>query len=230
MQPFSIDPIIIGYKMQWKRNPQLANEYKDFHLVFPNCYHEYRQDGFGCSSLSPMKVGPIIHGQPGLPPSYNLENFHQANKVFPNEFDTKSDEILPIFFQTQLNMYNDPKPHRHKQRGVIPLFSIWVTPEGQQKRMTYFESRQLYCRFYEHGVKNNLQLQQLKDMLKEGKKLCICGYDMVTGPLKKSLDDYYHDESRPFGHEMVLYTLLTVSDPAEYPWRKFGQEPIPVLD
>ena len=59
-------------------------EYKAWiHLcVFPNYKHQNRKDGFGCASLSPKSMGPVIHGQKGLPIAKNLENFHQGNKVF----------------------------------------------------------------------------------------------------------------------------------------------------
>lgn len=50
---------------------------KGFLKVFPNYKHQNRSDGFGCASLSPKFMGPIKHGQPGLPDSKNLENFHQ---------------------------------------------------------------------------------------------------------------------------------------------------------
>lgn len=52
---------------------------KGFLKVFPNFKHQNRKDGFGCMRLSPKFLGPIEHGQPGLPPSKNLENFHQLS-------------------------------------------------------------------------------------------------------------------------------------------------------
>ncbi len=48
-----------------------------FLKVFPNYKHQNRQDGFGCAALSPKSLGPVDHGQPGLPPSLSIENFHQ---------------------------------------------------------------------------------------------------------------------------------------------------------
>ena len=52
-----------------------------FLKIFPNYKHRNRKDGFGCCSLSPMSLGPVDHGQPNLPQSQNLENFHQGLNV-----------------------------------------------------------------------------------------------------------------------------------------------------
>jgi len=30
--------------------------------------------------------------------------------------------------------------------------------------------------------------------------------------------NHYLDKSKPFGHELVLYTMLVVSDSKDYPW------------
>lgn len=50
--------------------------------IFPNFKHGNRRDGIGLPSLSPKSIGPVDHGQPGLPLALNLENFHQGNKVY----------------------------------------------------------------------------------------------------------------------------------------------------
>jgi hypothetical protein len=46
--------------------------------VYPNEKDGGRKDGFGCPSLSPKVITNINHGQPNLPISKNLENFHQG--------------------------------------------------------------------------------------------------------------------------------------------------------
>ncbi len=195
--------------------------------VFPNYKHQNRKDGYGCARLSPKSLGPVHHGQPGLPPALNLENFHQGNKVFPFEISA-SRSILPQFYTTRQSMYQDPVPHRHKH-GVttinssqskvnIPLFSVWILQNGTEKHLSYFESRQLYCNFYERLVINEPDYQRLLQYLFEGYNLQICGYDAYE--VSKSIEECYCDTSRPFGHELVLYTMLT--HPSEmYPWRKY---------
>lgn len=191
--------------------------------VFPNYKHQNRADGFGCASLSPMSLGPIDHGQPNLPMATNLENMFQGNKCFPREIGPDGypkDE----FYQAQLLMYEDYVPHRHKvfvdgssARGVVPNYSVWVDPDGNEHFLEYIESRQIYCHFYEKMAQKQEDYLKLREMMMNGYNLQICGYDgyHVTRPL----EEHYLDPSRPFGHELVLYTLLTVDDPNEYPWR-----------
>lgn len=192
--------------------------------VFPNYKHQNRIDGFGCMSLSPKAMGPIDHGQKGLPIALNLENMWQGSKCFPHE--TGEDNYpAPEFYESRLAMYNDPEPHRHKlfldgthAKGNIPNYSVWIDKHGYETFLKYREARQIYCHFYELIAKDSEDFLKLKNMINEGYNLQICGYDAY--PVEKSLDDCYKDVSRPFGHELVLYTMLMVEE-EEYPWRKF---------
>ena len=189
--------------------------------VFPNFKHGSRTDGLGMSSLSPMSMGPIEHKQIGLPPATNLENFHQANKCFPDEVDSHG-QPNEQFYQTRLTMYQDPIVHRHKQSSNhknVPLFSVWINDSGQQLHLTYIQSRQIYCHFYQHFALQSPDYHKLTQLINDGYNLQICGYDAYVPT--ESLDQHYLDPSRPFGHEMVLYTLLTVQDDTQYPWRKY---------
>ena len=190
-----------------------------FLRVFPNFLHRKRGDGCCYPSLSPKPMGPVEHGQPGLPKALNLENFHQGNKCFPDEI--KGEEILPSFYETRLKMYQDPVPHRHKQTatGNVPVFSVWVDKEGEEHRISYLESRQFYCHFYERFALKDPALQELKDMIGKGYNIQICGYDCPKVWGKQTPEEAYHDPSNPFGHEWVLYSLLTLKE-SEYPWRK----------
>lgn len=188
--------------------------------VFPNNKHQNRKDGFGCCSLSPMRLGPVIHNQPGLPDAKNIENFHQGNKCFPSEVDKKGDP-KPEFYKTQIKIYEDYIPHRHKEaaKGIkkkknIPLFSIWKKKTGEEKRCTYIESRKYYCRYYEQLAKKTDDYRSLVKKINDGYNLNIIGYDAYS--VTKSLKEHYLDDNKPFGHELVLYTLLTEK---EYPWR-----------
>lgn len=73
---------VIVTKLRMMKSPEY---HEGFLKVFPNFKHENRKDGYGCKSLSPMFLGPVDHGQPGLPPAKNIENFHQGSKCFKEE-------------------------------------------------------------------------------------------------------------------------------------------------
>ena len=81
-----------------------VESYDGFLKIFPNYRHENRTNGLGMSNLSPMKLGPVIHEQPHLPPVVNLGNFHQGNKCFRCEVDI-NDNPSQVFFQNQYNFY-----------------------------------------------------------------------------------------------------------------------------
>lgn len=69
--------VIVGQLKMMKPPPHVDG----FLSVFPNNKHANRKDGWGLAELSPMQLGPVEHGQPGLPPATSIENYHQFNKV-----------------------------------------------------------------------------------------------------------------------------------------------------
>ncbi len=226
---------LIVTKLRMMRAPE---DHPGYMKVFPNNRHGGRADGFGCPSLSPMRLGPVDHGQPGLPAARNLENFHQGNKVFRGETDADG-EPSAGWAETQLAMYDSDEPQRHKAAAKTatgnrnaPLYSVWRRPDGEMKKVSYVESRQFYCTFYERlatapGSEAAADLQALRDCLDAGYNLQIVGYDgrPVDGPdILQALHAMYLDASAPFGHELVLCALLAVADPADYPWRRHKTE------
>ena len=256
--------------------------------VFPNFKHGGRADGRGMPRLSPKSLGPVDHGQPGLPAARTVENLHQGNKVFGAFYDAATGAVRDAFYRVQRAMYQDATPWRHqrdflathpefaadaenktakgagaaaagkdkdsghsdagdagdqdKKYGVtvkgsteaaacaaagrdtaaalvnanVPLFSVWRTPADKEIRLTYVESRQIYCAAYEALVLREPQFFELRRLLREGVNLCIIGYDAQD--LSRPAHTRYHDPTRPFGHECVLSTMLT-APPTTWPWR-----------
>lgn len=187
--------------------------------VYPNFKAAWQGVGLVCPSLSPMSLGPINHGQPGLPLSLNLENFHQGSKMFPQETKESFEDMRQM-------MYLDAIPRRHKfgrkgtvnesgQTTNIPKYFVWLGRDGKEHHLDYITSRQFYCNFYERLTSNNKDFLYLKQLIDEGYNLQICGPDahnMVDPEVA------YLDSSSPFGHERVLVTLLAG---LEKPWLKY---------
>lgn len=219
---------IMCTKLKMMKNP----EYKEgFYHIFPNYKHAQRKDGHGYPSLSPKSVGPIDHQQPGLPVCKNLENLHQGNKVFPDELGEDGNP-LPAFYKTQREFYEDEEPHRHKPnaKGNIPTYSVWITRDGEEHHLSYFESRQIYCHYLVESYNNNPDFHELLCILREGGNLNIIGYDgypftYTPENLIGVAEKCYKDTSKPFGHEMVLCFYLLFSlyeiDEQYYPWEKY---------
>lgn len=244
---------IICCKMRMMSSVPLIPGYLN---IFPNAKHANRKDGVGMPSLSPKVIGPIDHGQVDakgnkLPPSLTLEGFHQFNKVFSFEIDSKGN-LTPEFFERQLFGYNcqagQAPRHKYgqtkdehlkylKNKGVdvkdsninIPLFSvIWSSlsnvkgVKGELYKYTYFESRWFYCTYLEQSVLKNPDYQWLVKELKRGVSLQICGYDGY--PITKSYLEHYKDTSVPFGHELVIMAMLNRElTGQEVPWLTLGK-------
>ncbi len=184
-----------------------------FHTIYPNKFGT-KVGGSDMPSLSPMNLGPVHHGQAHLPPSLTVENFHQFSKRFPDETDDE-------FLVAQRKAFRDPVAHRHKLRGVKPLYTVWVDASGKEHRLSYVESRQLYCHFYARLAQEQAAFKDLKDRLATGENLLLAGYDahsMGDGSAE-AVEKAYLDPSKSFGHEACLFCMLTLPETA-WPWKK----------
>jgi hypothetical protein len=191
--------------------------------VFPN--DRAKGSEFAMPALSPKRLGPVHHNQPGLPDSKTIENFHQFNKVFAQEIGPDG-KPLPVFFERQREAYEDPIGRRHKfekkdlpkDNPNIPKFSIFIWPDGTEHHYSYLMSRFFYCHWYEILAKQTDEYRKLEQHLANGYNLLIIGYD---GREIIDLCKMYEDLSSPFGHELVLCSLLLIPDPKDYPWNVY---------
>jgi hypothetical protein len=201
-------------KLRMMQRPEQREGYL---LVFPNFKHQGRKDGLGIRALSPKAIGPVHHGQPGLPPAATIENFHQGSKWFRG----KSREAFEAMRE---QMYLDPVPHRHNPHAApgpggnknVPMCSVGVSADGVEHKVSYVESRQFYCWFYSRAVEKMPEFKMLQRNLASGVNMIICGYDGYQ-PDDARIEAHYADPSRPFGHELVLYTMLKFPKD-QWPW------------
>ena len=78
------------------------------------------------------------------------------------------------------------------------------------------DCRYFYCHFYERLVTKEEDYVKLKELINNGYNLNIVGYDGYN--VNKDLWIHYNDTKKPFGHELVLYTMLIEPDKEKYPW------------
>lgn len=220
-------------KLSFRRKPVPQPGYIP---IFPNNRHAKAfgyAESFDCSSLSPMQLGPVGG-------ALNLENYYQHSKVYEDElvpreageshFCLCGNEELgrhakpgPAFFAARHKAYHDPVPHRHKRRNVKPVYSWYCDADGTTHCCTYVQSRWFYCDNYARLCAETEAYRRLKERFDKGEaKIEIFGYDAFT---PASLDEdtlyaYYCDESRPFGHEMVLLCMLL----DQAPWARYREE------
>ena len=216
---------VIVCKMLMMRNPPYIKGYLN---IFPNFKHQGRKDGIGCSRLSPKSLGPVIHGMPNLPIAKNLENFHQFSKFWEFELDDNN-QVKDYYLERRKIAYNNQIPFRHKydrkyllsmnQNNTTPKFSVYYDKDGNERRYNYLQCRYFYCHFYERLVKEEDDYKRLKNKIDDGYNLQIVGYDGY--PITTDLYRHYLDTSKPFGHELVLYTMLTEENRMNYPWNVY---------
>jgi hypothetical protein len=196
-----------------------------------------------------MRLGIVDHGQPNLPKAVTIEGFHQGSKLFQEEVisDEKGNMCPgPLFYSNRLNWYLSTDPGRYKYYGSngkknIPICFIWVTPDGKEQYLDYITSRQFYCNFYSRLAPQQQDYVYLKSLIDNGYNLQICGYDAYhIDDYRYEMDSFgistaifpeniydpkntelaYLNPSHPFGHERVLYTMLTRKE-KDFPWIKY---------
>lgn len=145
----------------------------------------------------------------------------RGSKCFAEELDEKG-KPGPTFYENQKKFFLDAEPHRHKFKGSeknknIPKFFVWIDKDRVEHHLTYIQSRQFYCNFYERNALESKDFVKLKKMVDDGYNLQIVGYDAF--PRDGTPTEMYNDSSKPMGHERVLFTMLTTPE-IEWPWRK----------
>lgn len=179
-------------------------------------------------ALSPMLLGPVrwverrckLYDYPdGLLPGCQkidsklmylealvLENIWQASKVYNIDLD-KEGYIQKSFFERRARFLQETKGHRR----VLPKSKGYpVSAYFDGRLFNYLESRAIYCHLYEKLVSETSEFKSLQELLTSGKKLLILGFDgqkMQATP--ENLEQAYANPERPFGHELVICSLLT---------------------
>ncbi|KAF2075166.1 hypothetical protein CYY_003514 [Polysphondylium violaceum] len=213
---------VVCSKLRMMKSP---DEIEGYRKIFPNFKHGGRKDGIGMPSLSPMSLGPFNSGQPAAPIALNIENFHQGSKCFKRDLE-KNGEVGATYFKGRDAFYTDKTPHRHKymnpktNKPEIPEFFVWVDENNKIHKLNALDCRQFYCHFYETLARQQADYQKLVELKQSGVNLQIVGYDARSIPAgEDAIRKEYNNTRAPFGHELVLYSMLTIPNPDNYPWK-----------
>lgn len=207
--------------------------------VFPNHADANRWGGLAFTALSPARLGPVDHLQPGLPPAACLSNFCEANMVWPWMLDADG-ELTAAARAVRLALYQETTPYQRQYKflrdhahlvpaGVDipvptrsknrPAFVAWVLRTGEEVRLTELEFRQVLCTLYERLATATAAFADLRRLVHRGLALIIRGPDGAAIDTE-TVGAAYADVRQPFGHERTLWCLLYVS-PDDWPWRRF---------
>ena len=216
-----------GYRGEYKG---IAWHIRGYRPVFPNDKHGPTKEGYGCPALSPKQMGPVKHNMSMLPPAKNLENYHQFSKFFfKDNLDGEDGTPSMQWLVRRIAAYNDPHAHRHTEsaKKLMEKYhnydndwakAVYFNHEGHHKIFSYLESRYFYCWHYAMLAKQTDEFKQIEAWLSEGYNILIWGFDGYVEGITKPIQEHYEDITRPFGHEMVLYCLLSITDTKQYPW------------
>jgi hypothetical protein len=194
---------------------------RGFLRIFVSCMIRDRIDeGYVCKDLTPRTLGPVYHGQPGLPVALTLENFNYGNMCFQSELDEHG-EPSEMFKEYRQYLYKKRFAHGYKlnMNEGKPKFFVWINKDGEDDGLEEITYRQIYCTMYERLVCQTPDFQKLKELVEIGTNLQLC--IMADIQSNGSLESDYLDPSVNFGYEYCLYTMLTLKNPDEYPWRKY---------
>jgi hypothetical protein len=116
-----------------------------FRCVFPNFKHGNTKEGYGCKTLSPKDIGPVVHGMSNLPVAKNIENYYQLSKCFPSDIDEAGNPTSQ-WLEQRVRIYNITTPYRHSPSkkasdGVPMVYSVFYNAAGEEKRYSYLQSR-----------------------------------------------------------------------------------------
>ena len=210
-----------------------------YRTVLPNFKHGNSTLGRGLARLSPKSLGPVDMQQPDHPPATSIENLHQFSKVWPFELGADG-KLTAEARRYRLDGYANPAPQRHKYdkatlrrhspdgNANVPAFSLYFAPDGAEVRLTYVESRYVYCYWMERLVRLQPQFAELNAWVSGGINVNLSGYDGYRsegdGTPAERHWRHYLDGSRPYGHEKVLEAMLVIDAPADYPWNRYRRE------
>ncbi len=140
----------------------------------------------------------------------DFETLWQASKMYPCDEMPGTDTPNERFYKRQRNAFERARKHgkglRHVgPRGVKPVCA-WYG-----RRLSYLEARrQIYVPTYVALARETSAFRRLRDMVASGTNVLLIGYDGYDYRTDgKTLAQCMDDETRSFGHELVLAGMLT---------------------
>lgn len=149
--------------------------------------------------LSPFFLKPIGYN------CYNVENFWQYSKLYPEHADDDGNPTAE-FFDWQLTGFNKKYADRYPMgKGKIPLCSYF-----NGKKYSYIEARKnIYMPIYATAVVQSSAYEKLYETFKEREDIYLLDFDGYNhNALKMSIKDVINNEKRKMGHAFVLKFLL----------------------
>jgi hypothetical protein len=178
------------------------------------------------TTLSPHRLGPVEHGQPGVPPARSLARFMRFSVVRRAGLSLASFRAEQCAgFTGTASVAAAATPGTPCSRPTAPTLPrgrfVWTDRAGCVWLLGRVAARQFFCTFYERLVWTQPEFLDLRGRSATGAALQICGATAwpVAAASPDALGRAYLDAAAPFGAERTLYAMLLFSEPARWPWR-----------
>lgn len=161
-------------------------------------------------AVAPAFLGPITdHGQANAPAAQNLENLWRFIHIWPE--DLQDGQPSADWMQRRNDGFQVEQgkrlPRALRRDESSACLGVWWSGQLLDEVRA---RREVFCPLYTRLVERNETFKELDMLVQQGYNLQLFGYqafDFVEQglSLRRALDDV----SQPFGHEIVLYALLT---------------------
>lgn len=207
----------------------------------PNTHHVFLQPNMAKGSpghhyhrLSTWFLGPVQHRAPTLPPADRLETYWRYAQVWPGDLN-EQDLPSESFFERRNEAYGfgglvpaklDRQRHALEQAQVNRFntseCAYWVHPDtrGQECFYTHIESRYFFCCAFEALVSQREEFWRLRQWRLEGATIVIWG-TQTRPDEEQPLWRWFESTQCEFGAELALLAMLTMLEPAQYPWHQY---------
>lgn len=165
-------------------------------------------------ALSPLYLGPVSHAEEdsagALAPAGSLDNLWRYSQVFAEDVG-KDGEPNEAWLQRRRLGFALPKGERQvrgskRRSNEAPLFWYW---RGQHLDAVTAR-KEIYCHLYAALVVDCDLYRELDLMVQQGFNIQLFGYEAYDFVEEsKTLLQAIEDPQGSFGHEFVLYGLLT---------------------
>lgn len=160
--------------------------------------------------LSPLYLGPVEHEEMdgegnALPPALSLEQLWRSCAVHKEDIG-QDGKPNAQWHERRRDAFTQPLKSGKRRSGEAPIYWFW---RGQQ--LGLIEARkEIYCHLYAALVVETELYRELNLLVQQGFNLQLFGYEAYDFIEQgKSLLEAIEDREASFGHEFVLYGLLT---------------------
>jgi hypothetical protein len=188
--------------------------------VFPCSYTpaKWRVDaevlGVALPGLAPVRMGPIRYAS-WLPAAARLETLTACRLMYDDDLAAGApDAATRVLDLMAVDRVIVEKPALNGIcRGRQPVCARIYTTPATWHDVDIVRYRQFFCNYYAHAAEMSTDFAVVKQILEGGNDICITGPTARSVRVEADVLQAYNDATTAFGHELVLFGMLTGVQP-----------------